>query len=260
MRIVVSLKVVPDYEQVRMAQGATTLDVSSVPRVVYAFDELALEAALRLKDAEAGHELVVVSLTSDASKVREVVKKALAMGADRAVVVEESSLAEADSWSQAKILKAVIDKVGDVGLLMFGIPGIQGEAFPAGAEVGGLLGWPVVSYASDIKLTGQTLEVIRHIEKGKQSVEVATPAVATVGKYPHDPRLPTFKGIMGAKNKPMETLTLADLGLEAAGVASAIRTEALAPPPARGAGRTVSGEAVDAAKEAVSALRSKQFI
>ena len=260
MRIVVSLKVVPDYEQVRMAQGATSLDVSNVPRVVYTFDELALEAALKLKDADASHEIVVVSLTSDAAKVKEVVKKALAMGADRAVIVEEPACAEADSWAQAQILKAALDKLGGADLLTYGIPGIQGEAFPTGAEVGGVLGWPVVSYASAITLNGSAVEVERHVEKGKQTVEVQAPAVVTVGKFPTDPRLPTFKGIMGAKNKPLETWTLADLGLSAGSLGSTWKHEAVTPPPARGANRKVEGEAADTAKEAVGVLTSKKFI
>lgn len=259
MKIVVSLKVVPDFEQVRMAQGATSLDVSSVPRVVYAFDELALEAALRLKDADGSHELIVVSLTADTAKVREVVKKALAMGADKAVIVEDASLADADGLTQAQVIKAVVDKIGDVGLLTFGIPGIQGEAFTLGAEVAGLLGWPLVSYASDVKLNGTTVEVVRHVEKGKQTVEAPAPAVVTVGKFPQDPRLPTFKGIMGAKNKPMDSWSLADLGL-AGSLTPSVKTASLAPPPARGAGRKVEGEAADTAKEAVAALKGKQFI
>jgi electron transfer flavoprotein beta subunit len=259
MKIVVSLKVVPDFEQVRMAQGSTSLDVSSVPRVVYAFDELALEAALRLKDADASNELIVVSLTADAGKVREVVKKALAMGADKAVIVEDPLLADADGLTQAQVLKAVVDKVGDVGLLTFGIPGIQGEAFTMGPEVAGLLGWPLVSYASDVKLDGTSVEVVRHVEKGKQTVSAPSPAVVTVGKFPSDPRLPTFKGIMGAKNKPMDSWSLADLGL-AGSLTPSVKTESLAPPPARGAGRKVEGEAVDTAKEAVAALKGKQFI
>ncbi|MNS72932.1 Electron transfer flavoprotein subunit beta [compost metagenome] len=258
MRIVVSLKVVPDYEQVRMAPGATTLDVSSVARVVYTFDELALEAALKLKDADASHEIVVVSLSSDAAKVKEVVKKALAMGADRAIVVEEPAAAEADSWAQAQILKAVVDKIGGVDLLMYGIPGIQGEQFPAGAEVAGLLDWPAVSYASAVTAAGGTISVERHVEKGKQHVDVPAPAVVTVGKFPTDPRLPTFKGIMGAKNKPLDTWTLGDLGLS--GLASAFKTVSFAAPPARAASRKVEGEPADTAKEAVTALRSKQFI
>lgn len=259
MKIVVSLKVVPDFEQVRMAQGATSLDTSSVPRVVYAFDELALEAALRLKDADASHELVVVSLTADAGKVREVVKKALAMGADKAVIVEDALLADADGLTQAQVLKGVCDKLGDVGLLTFGIPGIQGEAFNTGAEVAGLLGWPLVSYGSEFKLDGANVEVVRHVEKGKQTVSAPTPAVVTIGKFPFDPRLPTFKGIMGAKNKPMDSWSLADLGL-AGSLTPSVKTESLAPPPARGAGRKVEGEAADAAKEAVAALKGKQFI
>jgi electron transfer flavoprotein beta subunit len=258
MRIVVSLKVVPDYEQVRMAPGASAPDVSSVARVMYAFDELALEAALKLKDADASHEIVVVSLTSDAAKVKEVVKKALAMGADRAVIVEEPAAAEADSWAQAQILKAAIDKLGGVDLLVYGIPGIQGEQFPAGAEVAGLLDWPAVSYASAIKLEGNSVAVERHIEKGKQHVTVNVPAVVTVGKFPTDARLPNFKGIMAAKNKPLETWTLAELGLS--GLASSYKTVSYQAPPARGAGRKVEGEPSDTAKEAVTALRGKQFI
>lgn len=260
MRIVVSLKVVPDYEQVRMAQGATSLDLSSVPRIMYTFDELALEVALRLKDKDASHEIVVVCLTSEGAKVKEVVKKALAMGADRAVIVDEPVAAEADSWAQAQILEAVVKKLGDVQLVTYGIPGIQGPAFPSGSEVAGLLGWPVVSYVSNLSLNGTTLEAERLVEKGKQDVEVSTPAVITIGKFQEDPRLPNFKGIMAAKNKPMETWTLADLGLSLDAVASSIRTHALAAPPARGAGRKVEGEPSDVAKEALTALRSKQFI
>ncbi|MEB3285844.1 MAG: electron transfer flavoprotein subunit beta/FixA family protein [Candidatus Sericytochromatia bacterium] len=259
MKIVVSLKVVPDYEQVRMAPGATTLDVSSVPRVPYTFDELALEAALRLKDADSSLELVVVSLTADASKSRDVVKKALAMGADKAILVEDAALADADSLAQAQVLEAVTNKLGDVGVLTFGIPGIQGEAFSSGAEVAGLLGWPLVSYVSEYKLSGTQAEAVRHVEKGKQTVEVPTPAVITVGKFQWDPRLPTFKGIMGAKNKPMDTWSLADLGVALDGHAE-VKTAALAAPAARGAGRRIEGEAADTAKEAIAALKGRQFI
>ncbi|HEY9724111.1 MAG TPA: electron transfer flavoprotein subunit beta/FixA family protein [Oscillatoriaceae cyanobacterium] len=260
MKIVVSLKVVPDYEQVRMAQGATSLDTSSVPRVVYTFDELALEAALRLKDADASNELVVVSLTSDAGKVKETIKKALAMGADRAVIVEDKSLDTLDTWAQAQILASAVHKVGDAQLVTFGIPGIQGEAFPTGAEVAGLLGWPFVTYASGLKLNGDTVEVERHLEKGKQTVDVKAPAVVTVGKFPSDPRLPTFKGIMGAKNKPLDTWTLADLGMSPDQITSYIKAESIAPPPARGAGTKIEAEPADAAKQAVAALQSKKFI
>lgn len=258
MKIVVSLKVVPDYEQVRMAQGATSLDTSSVPRVMYTFDELALEAALKLKDADSSHEVVVMCLTNDAAKVRETVKKSLAMGADRAVLVEEPKAVDFDSWAQARVMEAAVNKIGGVDLLLFGIPGIQGEAFPAGAEAAGLLGWPVVSYASAVTAAGSTLTVERHVEKGKQTVEVPTPAVVTIGKFPTDARLATFKGIMAAKNKPMDTWTTADLGL--ADLAPAIRAESVAPPAARGAGRKLEGDAADTAKEAVLALRGKQFI
>ncbi|MEB3328706.1 MAG: electron transfer flavoprotein subunit beta/FixA family protein [Candidatus Sericytochromatia bacterium] len=259
MKVVVSLKVVPDYEQVRMAPGVGTLDTASVPRVVYTFDELALEAALRLKDADGSVELVVACLTADASKVREVVKKALAMGADKAVIVEDAALAEADGFAQAQVLKAVVEKLGDVGVLTFGIPGIQGEAFNPGAEVAGLLGWPLVSYVAEHKLAGGTLEAVRLLETGRQTVEVAPPAVVTIGKFQENPRLPTFKGIMGAKSKPMDTWTLADLGLAGA-LTSAVKTLALAGPPARGAGRRLEGEAPDTAKEAVLALKGRQFI
>jgi electron transfer flavoprotein beta subunit len=89
---------------------------------------------------------------------------------------------------------------------------------------------------------------------------VQAPAVVTVGKFPQDPRLPTFKGIMGAKNKPLDTWTLADLGLNADQVASYIRAESLTPPPARGACTKVEGEPADTAKQAVAALQSKKFI
>jgi electron transfer flavoprotein beta subunit len=260
MRVVISLKVVPDYEQVRMAQGATVLDVAQVPRVVYTFDELALEMALRIKDKNAGTELIVVSMSPDAAKVREVVKKALAMGADRAVIVEDAAFGTADSWSQAQVLKAVVEKLGEVSLLSYGIPGIQGEAFPLGVEVGHLLNWPVVSYASEMAVTGDTVAVVRHIEGGKQSVDVPMPAVVTIGKFQADPRLPTFKGIMGAKNKPLEVWSLADLAMTPDALGHSVRQTAVAPPSARGAGRKIEGDAVDVAKEAIASLRGRKFV
>jgi electron transfer flavoprotein beta subunit len=260
MNILVSLKVVPDYEHVRMAQGATSVDLKTVPKVAYTFDELALEAALRLKDADASNTLTVVSLTSDANAIKDVIKKALAVGADKAIVLEEPAMAEADTWAQAQILAGVVNKLGDVNLLMYGIQGIQGEAFPMGVEVAGLLDWPSVSYASDVKAAGNTVTVERHIEKGKQTVEVQTPAVVTIGKLPVDLRLPNFKGIMGAKNKPMDVWHLADIGLDAGTLTSSVRTLSIAPPPARLAGRKLEGDAADTAKEAVSALRGKKFV
>lgn len=260
MRIVVSLKVVPDYEQVRMAPGATSLDTGAVPRVVYTFDELALEAALKIKDADATHEVVVLCLSAEAAKVKETVKKALAMGADRAVVVDEPASVAYDAWAQAQVLQAAITKLGGADLVMFGIPGIQGEAFPTGAEVAGVLGWPAASYAAEVTVSGNQVRVVRHVEKGKQTVEVTAPAVVTIGKFPTDPRLPTFKGIMGAKNKPLDTWTLADLGLAPDQVASAFRIEGIAAPPARGASRKVEGEPTETAKEAIGVLRGKQLV
>lgn len=258
MRIVVSLKVVPDYEQVRMAAGATSLDTSSVPRVVYTFDELALEAALKIKDADASTEVVVACLTPDASKVKEIVKKALAMGADKATIVADPALDGADSYAQASVLKAVVDRLGGADVVSYGIPGIQGEGNPAGLELAGLLGWPAVSYASGYTAEGGTLHVDRQIEKGTQSVSVPTPAVVTVGKFPTDPRLPTFKGIMGAKSKPMEEVSLGDLGL--GGLSSKVKRVGVSAPAARGAGQKLEGEAADTAKQAVAALAGKKFL
>lgn len=260
MNVVVALKVVPDYEQVRMAAGATSLDLGSVPRIPYTFDELALEAALRVKDKDPSVKVTVVCLTAEPDKVREVVKKTLAMGADAAALVSDPAAGTWDSWGQAKVLQAVVAKVGGVGLLSYGIPGIQGEAFGLGNEPGALLGWPVVSYAMSYTKEGEALQVERLLEQGTETVQVPTPAVVTVGKFQWDPRLPTFKGIMASKNKPLDTWSLADLGLDAAAVAPTVKLTAYVAPPARAAGRKVEGEAADLAKEAVSTLRGKAFV
>jgi electron transfer flavoprotein beta subunit len=260
LKLLVSVKVVPDYEQVRMSAGSTTLDTSSTARVVYTFDELALEAALRVKDADTSAEVVVVSLTDDANKIKETVKKALAMGADKAVIVEDKALATADSYAQAKILKAVAEQIGGVDVLTFGIGGIQGEAFPTGVEVAGLLGLPVVSYVSEYKINGATIEANRLVEKGNQKVTVSTPAVIVVGKFQENPRLPTFKGIMGAKNKPLDVKTLTDLSLSANDVVSSVQLTGFTAPAARGTVTKLEGEAADTVASAMGILTGKKLI
>src|SRR4051812_47554058 len=205
-------------------------------------DEYAVEEALRLKEAHGG-EVTVVSVGPE--RAAEAIRKALSMGADKAVHVSDPALHGADVLQTAKVLAAAIQRVEGVDLVIAGNEASDGGGGAVPAMLAELLGYPQLTHARKVELDGTTLKVDRETEEGITHLEAGLPAVISVGEKINEPRYPSFKGIMAAKKKPVETLTVADLGIDAgevglAAAASAV-TEA-APKPPRSAGQRVADE------------------
>jgi electron transfer flavoprotein beta subunit len=192
------------------------------------FDEIAVEEALRLKEAGKATEVVAVSAGSAASQ--ETLRTALAMGADRAILVETD--AELQPLAVAKLLKAIVDKEAP-GLVIAGKQAIDDDAAQVRAMLAALLGWPQVTFASKVTADGGKLTVVREIDGGLETVEVATPAVLTADLRLNTPRYATLPNIMKAKKKPLETIKPADLGVD---VAPRLKTLKVAEPPKRKGG------------------------
>ncbi|MFM7718956.1 MAG: electron transfer flavoprotein subunit beta/FixA family protein [Actinomycetota bacterium] len=201
-------------------------------------DEYAVEAALRVAEATGGEVAVVSMGPADALAA---VKKALAMGAASGVLVTDPALRGADALATARVLAAAVARTG-FDLVVGGVESTDGYTGTVPIAVAELLGVPGLTFARAIAVDGTTLRVERQTEQGYDVVEAPVPALVTVTASADEPRYPTLKGIMAAKQKPVETLALADLGLTAADVAPAQRVEAIADAPGRAAGEIVGAD------------------
>ncbi|MBK8323096.1 MAG: electron transfer flavoprotein subunit beta/FixA family protein [Betaproteobacteria bacterium] len=212
MKILVPVKRVVDYNvKVRVKADQSGVDLANVKMSMNPFDEIAVEEALRLKEAGKATEVVAVSAGSAASQ--ETLRTALAMGADRAILVETD--AELQPLAVAKLLKAIVDKEAP-GLVIAGKQAIDDDAAQVGAMLAALLGWPQVTFASKVTADGGKLTVVREIDGGLETVEVATPAVLTADLRLNTPRYATLPNIMKAKKKPLDTVKPDALGVDVA--------------------------------------------
>jgi len=262
VKIVVTVKLVPDTNADKRIDPATKRLVrTGVETVLNAFDEYALEAALQLKEKLGGDTTVtVVTMAPESGK--EVVRKALAMGADDALMLSDPGCEGSDVWGTAYALAAAIRKNG-FDLVLCGTQStdaITGELPGALAE---FLGVPGLTYVRKLELDGTTLRVERETDHGYQKVSAPLPALVSVTKSINEPRYASLKGIMGAKKKTIAALALADLALEAPIGAGGAKTEvvALAEPPARGKGRVVTvADGAEGARVIIEFLREKKLI
>jgi electron transfer flavoprotein beta subunit len=241
--IVVLVKQVPDtYSERKLSDGDHTLDRDSADAVLDEINERAIEEALQIKEAQDG-EVTVVSVGPD--RATDAIRKALSMGADKAVHVLDDALHGADMLQTAKVLAAAIGTVGDVDLVIAGNEASDGTGGAIPAMVAELLGYPQLTHAREVTVEGSTIKVTRETEEGLTHLEANLPAVVSVSEKINEPRYPSFKGIMAAKKKPVETLSIADLGIDAGdvGLANAWSTvvEALPKPP-REAGQRVEDD------------------
>ena len=241
--IVVLVKQVPDtYSERKLSDGDKTLDRDSADAVLDEINERAVEEALLIKEASEG-EVTVVSVGPD--RATEAIRKALSMGADKAIHVSDEALHGSDVIQTAKVLAAAIGKVDGVDLVIAGNESTDGVAGAVPAILAELLGYPQLTHARKVTVEGSTIKVERETSDGITHLEASLPAVVSVGEKINEPRYPSFKGIMAAKKKPVETLTVADLGLSAdeVGLANAW-TQVLeaAPKPPRQAGQKVTDE------------------
>jgi electron transfer flavoprotein beta subunit len=245
MKILVPVKRVVDYNvKVRVKADGTGVDLANVKMSMNPFDEIAVEEALRLK--EAGKATEVVAVSCGPAACQETLRTALAMGADRAIHVETD--AELQPLAVAKLLKAVVAKESPQ-LVIAGKQAIDDDANQVGQMLAALLDWPQVTFASKVASDGAKLAVTREIDGGLETVEVALPAVLTADLRLNTPRYATLPNIMKAKKKPMDTVKPADLGVD---VSPRLKTLRVAEPPRRKGGVMVKDVA-----ELVAKLKSE---
>ncbi|MFN8652261.1 MAG: electron transfer flavoprotein subunit beta/FixA family protein [Gemmatimonadales bacterium] len=245
MKIAVCLKRVPDTtSKIVVGADGKSIDENGVKFVPNPYDEYAIEEALKLKEAAGAGEVVVLSLGTDAAQ--ETLRTALAMGADRAVLLQAA--APADGLEAARALAAEL-KSGGYDLILFGKLAVDDYNHQVGPMVGELLELPTITSAAHLAIAGGTATAEREIEGGVETVTATLPAVITCDKGLNTPRLPSLKGIMAAKKKPLESKP-ASLG------AGSLTSLGLSLPAERKAGRIV-GEGPDAVTELLKLLREE---
>ncbi len=239
--IVVLVKQVPDtYSERKLSDSDFTLDRESADAVLDEINERAIEEALVIKEAHGG-EVTVLSVGPE--RATEAIRKGLSMGADKAVHVVDDSLHGSDLLQTAKVLAAAVGKVEDVDLVIAGNEASDGQGGAVPAVLAELLGYPQLTHARKVEIDGTTVKVTRETDEGLTHLEASLPAVVSVGEKINEPRYPSFKGIMAAKKKPVETLSVADLGVDEVGLAAAWSTVTeAAPKPPREAGQRVEDE------------------
>jgi electron transfer flavoprotein beta subunit len=256
MKIAVCVKHVPEGNS-RIDPGSKRLDRSGEGALNH-FDANALEEALRLK-GDSDIEVVVVSLGPE--RAADSLRKALAMGADRAVLVTDEGAAGSDLVATSKVLAVALERE-NADLVLFGQQASDADGAVLWAAVAERLKRPVVSQAAELTVDSGSLRVKRQTEFGYDVIESPLPAVVAVSDAINEPRYPSLKGIMGAKKKPFETLSLGEVGVDAgeAGEAGS-KTEVLAlgDPPSRGDARKIEGDG-NAAQAIVDFLAEKRLV
>jgi electron transfer flavoprotein beta subunit len=248
MNIVVLVKQVPDtYSERKLTDSDHTLDRDASDAVIDEINERSVEAALQLKEAHGG-EVTVVCMGPE--RATDAIRKALSMGADKAVHLADEALHGSDAVQTAKALASLITSTvgqpGDgVDLVVAGNEASDGRSGAVPAMVADLLGVPALTHAREITLEGSALTVRRETDDGITTLVAELPAVVSVGEKINEPRYPSFKGIMAAKKKPVSTLSLADAGIDPSTVGLANATSSVTsaqPKPPKSAGEKVADE------------------
>lgn len=244
MNIVVLIKQVPDtWSERKLADADFTLDRGSADAVLDEINERAVEAALQLREAHDG-EVTVVCMGPD--RATDAIRKALSMGADKAVHLCDDALHGSDAVQTATALAAAIQgHAGPYDLVIAGDESTDGGTGAVPAMLAELLDLPQLTRGRSISVDGGTVTVVRETDEAMSTVSAPMPAVVSVNEKINEPRYPSFKGIMAAKKKPVSTLTAADAGIDPAtvGLAAAGSTVlAAAPRPARSAGQKVADD------------------
>jgi electron transfer flavoprotein beta subunit len=259
MNIVVCVKQVPDTWSERTLKASdNTLDRDAADAVINELDEYAIEEGLRLAEAHGG-EVTILSMGPD--RATESIRKALSMGADKAVHLIDDALAGSDALGTSAAIAQVLGEIG-FDLVILGSESTDARTGVLAAMLSERLGVPQLSYASRVETDGTKITIDRQADYGYDRVEASLPAVVSVVEKINEPRYPSFKGIMAAKKKPVETLSLADLGIDAGQVGLAGATTevvSFTQRPPRQAGTIVKDEG-DGGAKAAEFLAAQKFI
>ena len=233
MKILVPVKRVIDYNvKVRVKQDQSGVELNNVKMAMNPFDEIAVEQALRIKEAGDADEVVLVSIGP--TQAQETIRTGLAMGADRGIYIEAPH--ETEPLSIAKLLAHVAERENP-GLIICGKQAIDDDSNQTGQMMSAFLGWSQATFASAISLTADNAIVTREIDGGLETIKVKMPAVITVDLRLNEPRYASLPNIMKAKKKPIDTLTASSLGVDITARLSLLKVEE---PPVREAGIRVS--------------------
>ena len=236
MKILVAVKRVVDYNvKVRVKPDASDVDLANVKMSMNPFDEIAIEEAVRLKEAGIATEVIAVS--AGIANCQETLRTAMAIGADRGILIQTD--VELQPLAVAKLLKAVCEKE-QPQIVLCGKQAIDDDANQTGQMLAGLMNWPQATFASKIVVAGQLATVTREIDGGLETVEVPLPAVLTADLRLNEPRYATLPNIMKAKRKPLEMTNPATLAVD---VSPRLKTLKVAEPPKRTAGIKVADAA-----------------
>lgn len=233
MKVLVAVKRVIDYNvKPRVKADGTGVDLANVKMSMNPFDEIAVEEAIRLKEKGAAEEIVAVSIGP--AKAQETLRTALAMGADRAILIQTDD--EVEPLAVAKLLKGVADEE-QPGLVILGKQAIDDDSNQTGQMLAALLGWPQGTFASKVELAGDKVDVTREVDGGLETVRLNTPAVVTTDLRLNEPRYASLPNIMKAKSKPLATKAPADYGVD---TSPRLTTLKVSEPPRRQAGVKVA--------------------
>jgi len=235
MKILVPVKRVVDYNvKVRVKSDGTGVDIANVKMSMNPFDEIAVEEAMRLKEKGIATEIVAVSC--GVAACQETLRTAMAIGADRGILVDVGTDLDLQPLAVAKLLKALCDKE-QPGLIIVGKQAIDDDANQTGQMLAALGNMPQATFASKVEIAGDTMTVIREVDGGLETLSMGLPAVVTTDLRLNEPRYVTLPNIMKAKKKPLDTVKPADLGVD---VTPRLKTLKVAEPPGRQAGIKVA--------------------
>lgn len=241
MKIIVPVKRVIDYNvKPRVKADGSGVDLANVKMSMNPFDEIAVEEAIRIKEAGKAEEIIAVSVGP--AKAQETLRTALAMGADRAILVESDE--EVEPLAVAKILKAIADEEGP-GLVILGKQSISDDSNQTGQMLAAMMNRPQGTFANTVEVDGDAVIVKREIDGGLETVKLTMPAIVTTDLRLNEPRYAKLPNIMKAKKKPLDAKTPADYGVD---ITPRLTTSHVAEPPVRQAGEKVEDVAALVAK------------
>ncbi|MGI9374081.1 MAG: electron transfer flavoprotein subunit beta/FixA family protein [Hyphomicrobiales bacterium] len=236
MKVIVPVKRVVDYNvKIRVKADGSGVELANVKMSMNPFDEIAVEEAIRLKEAGTAEEIIAVSVGPQQSQ--ETIRTALAMGADRGILVKHDEYVE--PLSVAKILKGVVEEEGP-GLVILGKQSIDDDCNQTGQMLAALLGWPQGTFASKLELNGDSANVTREIDGGLQTIKTKAPLILTTDLRLNEPRYASLPNIMKAKKKPIDEKTPGDYGVD---VSPRLNVVTTVEPPKREAGVIVGSVA-----------------
>src|SRR4051794_11237557 len=266
MNIVVCVKYVPDATADRHFESDNTVDRVGVPGLLSELDEYAVEQALQLKEKTDGDDVEVTALTVGPEDAAEAIKKALQMGADKGIHVVDDAIAGSDYLATSQVLAAAISKIGDadpVDVVICGMASTDATGSVIPAMLAERLDLPQVTLGSVIESQGKEFRIKRDGDTATEVIGATAPLVLSVTDQSGEARYPSFKGIMAAKKKPLDTWSLSDLGVDAGNVgldAAWTAVEDTEERPPRTQGGVVTDEDGSGAKALVDFLASKKFI